>query len=391
MPYEVTRDKALKDRLVTIRRHLHQHPELSGEEQATAEYVCAQLDALGISYQSGIAGHGIVAELPGKVPAPFVALRADMDALPIQEQTGLDFTSTNEGVMHACAHDGHMAALLGAALLLKRSEPLALPIRLIFQPAEELAHGAQDMIAAGVLEDVAAIYGGHFDRHYRAGTIALRAGAVNASSDGFCIDIEGRGGHGSRPHETKDAVVVGTLLVIAIQTIVSREVDPAHPSVVTVGAFHAGTAPNVIAGSARLEGTIRAQDPAVRDQLIAAIKRIAASIGELHGAQVTTRIRHGTPPLINTEEQAHLASKAATHIVGTQNVLKFRKANMGGEDFAYYLQHIPGAYVRYGAQVEGREGFPAHSSRFDFSEDALPIASGYLARIAELAAEHYST
>ena len=329
------------------------------------------LDEIGIPYRGGVAGHGIVAELPGPSGVPPIALRADMDALPIQEETGLPFASERAGVMHACGHDGHTAMLLGAAALLAREPDLPSPVRFIFQPSEEVGSGARGMIAAGALDGAGLVFGGHVDRHYLPGTIIVTDGPVNASSDTFVIEIVGQGAHGARPHESIDAVVVGSLMVMALQTIVSREIDPARPSVVSVGRFDAGTVSNVIAGKARLEGTIRAQDPDVRKQLSVSVKRIAESIGHLHGARVQVTLAEGTPPLINSPEMARLARAAASEVVGAANVLPLRSANMGAEDFSYYLARVPGAYVRFGAQVSGREGFPAHSSRFDFDERVL--------------------
>jgi len=375
----------LREKLVGIRRDFHRRPELGDEESGTARLVCRHLDELGLRYRNGIAGHGVVAEIPGRVDGPMVALRAELDALPIQEETGLDFSSEVPGVMHACGHDGHMTMLLGAAELLRNEDPPPLPVRLVFQPAEELGSGAQRMMEAGVLEDVAMIFAGHLDRHYKTGTIVVSPGAVNAATDAFRIEIRGQGGHGARPHESTDSVVIGSLMVMAIQTLVSREVDPAFPSVVSVGQFTAGTAPNAIAGEALLTGTIRAQHPEVREQLRKGVTRIAASIGELRGADVSVDLECGTPPLTNTREMTRLARKAAAEVVGRDNVTRLRIANMGGEDFAYYLEEIPGCYVRFGSQVPGRQGFPAHSSRFDFDEEALPTGAAFLATVARRA------
>jgi amidohydrolase len=364
---------------------LHAHPELSGQEAQTAGTICKFLEELGITHRNGVAGHGVVADIPGPAGVPCVVLRADTDALPIQEETGLEFASVHDGVMHACGHDGHTTMLLGAAALLVQEKDLPAPVRLIFQPAEEKGLGAIAMIKEGVLEGAGLIFGGHLDRHYRPGTIVVSEGAVNASSDNFLIEIIGQGAHGARPHESIDAVVVGSLMIMALQTIVSREVDPARPSVVSVGQFHAGTAPNVIAGQAKLEGTVRAQDPAVRRQLLNSIRRIAESIAQLHGAKIHIAVTEGTPPLVNDSEMATLARTAATETVGEGNVLPMKTANMGGEDFSYYLEKIPGAYVRFGSQVPGREGYPAHSSKFDFDEEALAVGAAYYRSVAKIA------
>lgn len=375
-------EPGLFDRIVAVRRAIHQQPELSWQEQETANRVAGFLEELGISFRRGIAGTGLVADLPGPKNVPVVALRADLDALPVLEETGLPFASAKPGVMHACGHDGHTSMLLGAAALLARENNLPAPVRLIFQPAEETGDGAKAMIDAGALEEVGLIFGGHLDRHFPCGTVAVTDGPVNASSDRFEIRIQGKGGHAARPHEAIDAVVVGSLLVMALQTIVSREVNPAHPSVVTVGRFDAGTASNVIASHAKLEGSIRAQEQVVREGLHRSIERIARSIGELHNAKIEVAIDMGTPPLINAPEIAEISREAVRESLGANALRRMEIANMGGEDFAYYLNHVPGCYVRFGSVVEGKEGFPAHSSRFDFDEEALAVGARYYHAVA---------
>ena len=385
MKYKISQD--IFQKMVTLRRTIHQYPELSNEEEATSRLICQYLRDLGISYTCDVAKNGVVADISGPVQVPYVVLRADIDALPIQEETALEFSSTHAGVMHACGHDGHTAMLLGAAELLSQEKNLPAPVRLLFQPAEEKGTGARAMIAEGVLQNAGMIFGGHLDRHYQPGTIIVTEGPVNASSDSFRIEINGQGAHGARPHESVDAVVVGSLMVMALQTIVSREVDPSRPSVVSVGLFQAGTAPNVIAGQAMLEGTIRAQHKEVREHLLAAVRRIAESIAQLHGAKVNLIISTGTAPVINESQMADLAREAAIQTVGEENVLPLRTANMGAEDFSYYLEKMPGVYVRFGGQVKGRESYPAHSSKFDFDEQALAIGAGYYYRLAILAGQ----
>ncbi len=372
------------DKMVALRRDLHQHPELSWQEERTSARIRQELDALGIEHRT-IAQYGIVADLPGlDEDAPMVALRADMDALPIHEETGLEFASKVDGVMHACGHDGHTSILFGAAQLLLEDPP-PVGVRLLWQPAEEVASGAALMVEDGCLEGVGAIFGGHLDRHYEPGTLVVTPGAVNASTDLFSIDIHGRAGHGARPHEALDAVVVGSLLVTSLQTIVSREVDPAHPSVLSIGSFQAGSAPNVIAGRALLEGTIRSQSPVVREHLHQSLERIAKAVAALHGAAVDIEIDKRTPPLINTPFMTEFARAAAREVVAEDKIIELHTANMGGEDFAVYMDHVPGCYIRYGAQVEGRESFPAHSSQFDFHESALATGAAWLDRIARKA------
>jgi len=379
-------DTEFRDRLVAFRRDLHQHPELSFHERRTADRISEALDRLGIQHER-VADTGVVANIPGAAEGPRVALRADTDALPIQEETGLPFASLNEGVMHACGHDAHTTMVLGAAELLAHDTNLPAPVRLLFQPAEERGAGAKALMEAGALEGVSMIFGGHVDRHYETGKIVTHAGAVNASTDAFRIHIQGKGGHAARPHEAVDSVVVGSLLVMAIQTIVSREINPAHPSVVTVGRFDAGTASNVIAGQALLEGTIRAQERGVRDHIVASLERICDAFSGLHDAEISIDVTEGVPPVINPPEMAELARRAAAEVVGDENAIPLQTPNMGGEDFAYYMEKIRGCYVRLGAREKGREGFPAHSSKFNVDERVLPIGASYFYRVAKLAGE----
>lgn len=374
-------DAAVVDRMVALRRDLHQNPELSWQEHQTAERISSILHQLGIPHHR-LMGTGVVADLGNTGGGPAVALRADIDALPIQEETGLPFASVNDGVMHACGHDGHTSMLLGAAELLARSGDLPAPVRLIFQPAEELGAGAKALLEAGVLEGVAIVFGGHLDRHFETGTLVVAPGAASASTDYFTIRVTGRGGHAARPHETIDAVVVGSLIVTAIQTIVSREIDPSDPSIVTIGRFEAGKAPNVIAGQAELEGTIRAQSVEVREHLKRSIRRVAESVGVLHQAGMEIELSDGSPAVINTPEATSLAQRAAVEIVGPDRVRTHWRVTMGGEDFAYYLEEVPGCYIRIGARPSEDQGFPAHSSRFDFDEGALAIGASWMAAVA---------
>ena len=384
-PAEVISNQVF-DEMVALRRELHRHPELSGEERMTSQRIASRLASLPLEVRTGVGGHGIVADLKGQVDGPMVALRADMDALPVVEETGLPFSSQVPGVMHACGHDGHTSMLFGALHLLCE-RPAIGPVRFLWQPSEETASGARAMITDGALEGVGMIFGGHLDRHYPPGVLAITEGPVNAATDMFRIEIRGKGGHAGRPHETLDAVVAASLLVTALQTIVSREVNPAHPSVVTVGTFTAGTAANVIAGQAVLEGTIRSQDLETRLHLHQAIERISKSIGQLHGAVVDVGIRSGTPVLVNSSEMATLARQAARDALGAQSVVELHTANMGGEDFAEFLQTVPGSYIRIGGQVAGLENQPAHSSRFDFDERAMAAGAVWFAQVARLASQ----
>lgn len=374
------------ERMVAVRRDLHRHPELGWETERTAQRIEAELDRLGIAHRR-LRGTGVVADLPGPDGVPAVGLRADTDALPIPEETGLPFASEIAGRMHACGHDGHTAILLGAAELLVRDGDRPAPVRLVFQPGEEVGDGALGMIEAGVLDGVGMIFAGHLDRHFPAGALVVTEGVVGASTDAFTIRISGREGHAARPHEAIDAVVVGSLIVMALQTIVSREIDPDHPSVVTVGRFRAGHVQNAIAGQALLEGTIRAQEADVRDHLHRAVRRVAESAAALHGATLDFSIDAGTPVLVNGPEATAIARRAAVDAVGEERVVELDHANMGGEDFSYYLRHVPGCYIRYGAQVAGRESCPNHSSKFEFDEEGLATGAAWLARVAHVAGE----
>lgn len=368
--------------MVRVRRDLHEHPELSWKETRTAERIAAELERLGIPYRSGVGQTGIVADLPGPAGVPKVALRADMDALPIFEETGLPYASKVDGVMHACGHDGHVSMVVGAAeLLIKRSDPLPAPVRLLFQPAEEQGAGARAMVKAGALEGVGMVFGGHLDRYYPAGVLVVTEGPVNAATDHFILEIHGKGGHGARPQEAVDAILMGGLFVTALQSIVSRVINPADAAVISVGTFQAGTAHNVIAGRARLEGTIRSQSPEVRDKLKAALRRVAEGTGALHSAAMELRIIDGTPAVINPADTAAIAAEAARQVEGCE-LAPLKSANMGGEDFSEFMTVVPGCYIRIGARPKSGEGHPAHSSRWDFDEDALGFGARYFESVA---------
>jgi hippurate hydrolase len=372
--------------MVALRRDLHRHPELSWQEHRTTDRLARELERLGLTCQRPL-DTGLVADIEGPADVPAVALRADIDALPVHEETDLEFASAVDGAMHACGHDAHAAMLVGAAeLLLAERKRLPAPVRLIFQPAEEVGTGARAMVEAGALKDVGAIFGAHVDGHFATGVITVVEGTVNASSDAFRISIRGRQGHAARPHETVDAVVVGGLIVMAVQTIVSREIDPAHPSVLSIGRFEAGSAPNVIAGAAHLEGTIRAQEPEVRDHLRRSLERVCASVGQLHEAEIEFEIEEGTPALVNREPMLGVARAAAEIAVGPDRVrYAMRGANMGGEDFSWYLREVEGCYVRLGTRPDGPTGLPAHSGGFVLDEQVLATGASWFAEVARQA------
>jgi amidohydrolase len=383
MPYRKLMSDKTFNRLVKIRRRIHQYPEPAYKEVKTAALVAKELTRLGIPFKERVARTGVVGRLgdgaPGAVPT--VALRADMDALPIEEKSGLPFSSRVKGFMHACGHDGHTAMLLGAAELLRKAPPEG-NVLFVFQPAEEGGAGALAMRDEGVLEGVDMIFGGHIDAHYRLGEIAIRADVETSFTDALQIRIVGKGGHAARPHESVDAVLVASLFVIALQTIISRNIDPLHPAVITVGTVRAGSVYNAIADEAVMKGTLRSTDATTRKRVLARINKTAASLAALHEAQIEVDVREGYPPVINHPEGYALAREVAEGLVGTKNLINLRRPSLGGEDFAYYLERVPGCFVRFGAARGGFEAPVQHSSTFDFEEEVLRLGAIYYAEVA---------
>ncbi len=369
-----------------IRRTLHQYPELGFEEFQTAQLITEKLDELSIPYRTNIAKTGLLANIGSEDGVGTIALRADLDALPIIEKTGLPFASKRPGLMHACGHDGHVAMLLGAAALLQDKK---LPGRVVFlfQPAEEGEGGAKEMITAGALEGVDAIFAGHIDRHYQVGEIGVEAGLICAYTDTFRITIRGKGGHAAKPHETVDCLVTASLLVMSIQTLVSREINPAYPTVVTVGRLQGGRAANVIADTALLEGTIRSTHPEIRKKVIKGLTRMVGAMEELYNAKTTIELTEGYPPVINDPTATAIAKAAATMVVGNKGVASLPHPSLGGEDFSFYLNKIPGCLVRFGGKRMDMQGEPAHSPRFDFDEGVLAVGASFLAQVALTALE----
>jgi hippurate hydrolase len=383
-----TVSEELFQNMVRIRRQIHRHPELGYQEENTAAIIADELNKLGIKATTGIGKTGVVGRIDSSNnDGPVVALRADMDALAIQEETGLEFASEVKGVMHACGHDGHVAMLIGAAALLKQSLKRGSVI-LVFQPAEEGGAGAQKIMESGLLEDAEAIYACHLDRHFKAGELVVQAGTISAFTDRFDISIKGKGGHVAQPHDTVDAIVVASLIVMSLQTIVSREVNPLYPSIVSVGRIEGGFVPNAVAENAILCGTVRTTVPHVREQIIAGIKRMCKAAGTLHNADVKVTIIKGYPAVTNTFDETEIARKAVKNIFGDQALVDTQFASMGGEDFSFYLEKIPGCLVRVGAQKVGFANIPAHSSTFDFDENALGIGAAFMAETAKLTIDH---
>ncbi|WP_102345111.1 M20 metallopeptidase family protein [Bacillus sp. Marseille-P3661] len=373
----------ITEQLIKWRREFHQYPELSFEEKHTSKLIAAFLKERGLKVTENVFGYGIIADLEGNFPGPTVALRADMDALPIVEQTNLPFASKHNGVMHACGHDGHMAALMGAVeILSKRKDKIKGKIRFIFQPGEELTPGgAKGMIEAGALAGVDVIYGLHLWSELPTGTFHTTLGPMMAASDKFTIEINGKGGHGGLPHKTVDSLVIASQLVTLAQQIVSRKIDPIESGVLTFGKLHSGTAFNVIADKAVIEGTARSFAPQVRDQLQIDLEKLAHSITDLNGADVDVRYERGYPPLINHKNEALTFMEAAKSVFGEENTY-IMPPNMAGEDFAYYLEKVPGSFCFVGAAPMDKSIFPHHHPKFDFEEKSLPIATELLCQIA---------
>lgn len=386
---ESLKSEQVYDRMVALRRALHRYPELAFEEKNTAATIMSELDALGIPHEYGGVGGAVIGRLQGGGEnGPSVALRADMDALPGNERTGLPFASAVEGKMHACGHDAHMAMVLGAAALLKQSPPQG-TVLFVFQPAEERGAGSRVVLKSGALRGVQAIFGGHVTHHYRVGEIMVAEGVITAQSDRFAIHVRGKGGHGARPHEGVDAVVIAGLLITAVQTLVSREINPIYPSVVTIGKVQAGSAPNVIAEEALLEGTIRTTLADVRQHIHHGLNRMAKAFGALHNATISVDISEGYPPVVNSSREANIALCAARVVVGDAGLMTMDYPSMGAEDFAYYLAELPGCYVRFGARLQEQEYIPLHSPAFDVDEGVLKVGAAFFDEVAREALREY--
>jgi amidohydrolase len=368
-------------RLLAAYRDLHRHPELAMQEHRTAGIVAGRLAAAGFTVRTGLGGTGVAGEMRGSTAGPTLLLRADMDALPIQEETGLPYASDVAGVMHACGHDGHVTVLLEVAerLAATRSGWTG-TVRCLFQPAEETAEGARACIADGVLEGVDRALALHLWTPLPAGTVGVLDGPVMAGSTDFRIVLRGRGGHAAEPHRAADPVVAAAQLVIALQTLVSRETDPLEGAVLTVGRVEAGRARNAIPESAFLEGTLRAFDPAVLAGLEAGVRRTAAGIAAASGVQAEVELIPDTVPTVNDPHVAARVREAARGVVG-EDALRSDAGlrTTAAEDFGYVLERVPGCFLLVGAGgSEAGASPPHHSPRFRLAESALPIAADVL-------------
>ena len=351
------------DEVVEWRRHLHRHPELSFQERETAAFIATTLEGFGGLEVERPAENSVIARLRGD--GPVVALRADIDALPIEEQSGVEFASENPGVMHACGHDGHTAMLLGAAKALAADPPPG-EVRFLFQPAEETAPGgARDLVAAGAVDGASFVYGCHLWSQMPLGTVAAQPGPFMAAADFFELEISGRGGHGGMPHEATDTIAIAAQVVSNLQHVVSRRTDPLQSAVVSIGAFHAGDAANVIPGSAALKGTVRSFDAGVRERMPQLIEDVIRGVTSAHGAQYALDYQLGYLPVVNDER----ATQLVRGLLGEDELAAIAPI-MGGDDFSAYLAEVPGCYAFIGAAPEG-DAYPHHHPRFAIDERAL--------------------
>ncbi|MCM2396393.1 M20 family metallopeptidase [Rhizobium sp. S95] len=370
--------------VLATRHHLHQYPEIGLSEFDTSDYVAKQLEALGYEVHRGLAKTGIVATLRNGTSTKSIGIRADFDALPILEETGAAYASKNPGVMHACGHDGHTAMLLGAARILAERRNFDGVVHLIFQPAEENFGGARIMMEDGLFEKFPcdAVFALHNDPTIPFGKFALREGPIMAAVDECIITVNGRGGHGAEPQDTADPIVCGASIIMALQTIVSRNIHPIDPSVITVGAFHAGAASNVIPERAEMKLSIRSFDPKVRDQLEDRIRTIAEGQAASYGMSVTLDYQRGYNATINHKAETDFIRALAVDFAGADKVYDMDRPTMGSEDFAYMLEERPGCYFFLGTQRTPNDP-PLHHPRYDFNDDILPVGTSFWVELTE--------
>jgi len=361
------------DEVVSWRRYMHQYPELSFKETKTAQYIKEKLLSFGLEVKTNRGGHGLIGILQGDQPGKTIALRADFDALPIHDEKEVPYKSQNPGVMHACGHDGHTAALLGTAQVLSPfRQQLKGKVIFIFQPAEETPPGgAKFMVEDGVLDGVDYVFGAHLDSQTPLGKITVGDGYQMAAVDKFAIHVQGKGGHGARPHQSIDSIVVGSEIVSSLQKIVSRGINPLQSAVVTIGIFQSGSAFNVIADKATLEGTVRTYDDDVRKLIEKQIRNIVNGITSAYGATYSIDYLNGYPALYNHPEETKIVRTLFAEQFSEENVLEMQPS-MGAEDFSYFLLEKPGTYFRVGSQNENPEtAYPHHHPKFDIDERAL--------------------
>lgn len=371
--------------MVRWRRHLHQYPELSFHERVTSSWIAAQLTEMGCEVQTNIGGHGLVADIKGDSPGPVVALRADMDALPIQDEKKCEYASKVPNVMHACGHDAHTATLLAIAAYYCANRSKVNGVRrLVFQPAEEVTPGgAMPMIKEGVLNGLDAIYGVHLWTPLPYGIISSKPGAFMSAADEFVIDIVGQGGHGGLPHQAVDAIMIGSALVQAIQTIVSRSVNPLYPAVVSIGSFQAGSTNNIIAERCTLKGTVRSFDEKTRMMIHERLEILITHTCNMYGAKFDYHMRIGYPPVVNDKTEAERFFKVGERLFGEASVMHSEAITVA-EDFSYYLEKVPGCFMFVGAGNEQcGASYSHHHPKFDLDERAMLKAARLLIGMAD--------
>lgn len=376
------------DRMVALRRHLHQYPEVSGQERETSLHLYQLLGNEGFDVRMGPDGRGVLADFKNSGPLPprgRIALRADIDALRIHDAKQVDYRSRRDGIMHACGHDAHTAVVWGAAtalLDLKHHDllPWDVHLRAVFQPAEETSEGALDMIRVGALEDVGAILAVHMDPSRQVGQVGIRTGVLTANCDEFEITITGRGGHAARPHEASDPIAAAAQLINALYLFIPRVTDSQDAVVVTVGEIHGGENCNVIPEQVVLRGTIRSLKSQVRQATIEHIGRLATGIGGTSDTRIEVRYGQGNPSVVNDPAATGLLERAGREVLGDRGLQIIPRPSMGSEDFAFYLEHVPGAMLRLGSASAQRGGASLHTPTFDIEEEALRIGARILAR-----------
>ncbi|MBO1057334.1 MAG: amidohydrolase [Dolichospermum sp. JUN01] len=364
----------ISHRLVEIRRHIHAHPELSGQEYQTAAFVAGVLSANGLHVEEGIGRTGVIGELQGTQPSDrILAIRTDMDALPIQERTNLEYASRIEGVMHACGHDIHTTVGLGTAMVLSQIAPeLGGKVRFLFQPAEEIAQGANWMVQDGVMNNVAAILGLHVFPSIPAGSVGIRYGALTAAADNLEIIIMGESGHGARPHEAIDAIWIAAQVITSLQQAISRTQNPLRPVVLSIGQINGGRAPNVIADKVQLLGTVRSLHPETRDKLPRWIENIVANVCNSFNAKYQVNYHQGVPSVQNDNALTQLLQSSAEEAWSNDRVQILPEPSLGAEDFSVYLEHAPGSMFRLGVGYEERIiNHPLHHPQFEVDESAI--------------------
>ncbi len=374
--------------LVALRRDLHEHPELAFEEVRTSGIVAQRLHALGLEVRTGVAKTGVVGLLRGEASKPgakTIAIRADMDALPVHELNEVDYRSTVDGKMHACGHDGHTSIALAVAdILSKRRAELTGNVKFIFQPAEETIGGAEPMVKEGAMEGVDGIIGLHLMSDYEMGHVGVRPGIVFASADKFVLTVHGKGGHAAMPDSAVDPIVIGAYIITALQTLISRETSPFSPAVITIGKMEAGTAFNIIPETAELQGTMRAYSVEHREKMLRRIREVATGVASAMGATCDVKTFNGCPPCINDVAMTEVVQQAAIASVGADKVDDDEDVRTtGSDDMAAFLNAAPGCYFIVGAKNEAKGAkYPHHHPRFNVDEDAMPIGVEVLARAA---------